>query len=220
MTFNLIYHAGIPGRAEDPTPFAPPVLDHDGLVISQTPNILLYLGARLPKIDLSAAPGAEKGGGNVVAKPMQPDAHTYHVNELALTVLDLVNEVHDTHHPLDITAYYEEQKDAALVRARVFRELRLPKFFAHFESNIKKAGGEFLTNGGPTYADLALFQVYDGLLFAFPCLMAQVTPQYPLISRLYERIKESPRVVAYLKSDRRQPYSMGLFRFYPELDAQ
>lgn len=56
------------------------------------------------------------------------------------------------------------------------------------------------------------------LLFAFPKLMASLSPKYPLTAKLYEEVKASPRIAAYLKSDRRQPYSHGIFRYYPELD--
>ncbi|KAL8292628.1 hypothetical protein RQP46_001240 [Phenoliferia psychrophenolica] len=249
MAYNLIYHAGIPGRAEfarlffeatatpyvdqaitigqsciqpylkkgfpgcpdNPTPLAPPILTHGDVVLSQTGNILLYLAARLPAIDLDAPVDAEPDAKK--AKPTPPsleDPSLYHANELALTVLDFINEVH----------YYEAQKDAALVRTRVFRDLRTPKFFGYFESNIEKTGGDFLTKGGPTYADLALFHAYDGMLFAFPNLMARLKPQYPLVTKLYEKVKAAPRIEAYLNSPRRMPYSHGIFRLYPELDPK
>lgn len=80
-----------PGPADDGdhTPAcAPPLLRRGALVLSQTTNILLYLGPRLglaPPLENS-----DDGGGGL-----------YVVNGLALTALDgLSNEVHDVHHPI------------------------------------------------------------------------------------------------------------------------
>lgn len=71
----------------NPPPLAPPILRHGDLLISQTSNILLYLG---PRLGLVPAEDDEE----------HPDA-LYKVNALALTALDgLSNEVHDTHHPI------------------------------------------------------------------------------------------------------------------------
>src|ERR1700710_551346 len=69
-------------EARSGTPsFAPPFLRAGKLVIGQAANILLYLGSRH-----GLAPKAEAG--------------RLWLNQLQLTVADLVVEVHDTHHPL------------------------------------------------------------------------------------------------------------------------
>jgi len=128
--YELLYHPGIPGRGEfirlaleaagvpytdtanginegysivqkicmntanesadgNPPVFSPPTLrvpsagkDGKALVISQTPNILFYLGEKIGMV-----PEGDEGG-------------KFHVQQLALTALDLNNEVHDTHHPI------------------------------------------------------------------------------------------------------------------------
>lgn len=80
-----------------------------------------------------------------------------------LTILDFANETHDTHHPLASSLYYEDQKEAALERTKDYRENRVPKYFSHFDDVIQASGTGFLTKGGPSYADLALFQVVDGV---------------------------------------------------------
>src|SRR3954465_8547838 len=82
-------------------PFAPPFLKDGDLVISQTANILFYLG---PRLNLAAS----------------VESLRYVANGLQLTVADIVTEAHDTHHPLASGLYYEEQKDAAKVRAHDF----------------------------------------------------------------------------------------------------
>jgi glutathione S-transferase len=81
------------GRGATP-PFAPPFLKAGKLVIGQTANILLYLGARH-----RLAPKAE--------------SQRLWVHQLQLTIADFVAEVHDTHHPLGTTLYYEHQRPAA-----------------------------------------------------------------------------------------------------------
>ena len=70
-------------------PFAPPFLKAGKLTIGQTANILFYLGARH-----GLAPKAEAG--------------RLWLHQLQLTIADLVVEIHDTHHPLGPTLYYEE----------------------------------------------------------------------------------------------------------------
>src|SRR5689334_12638047 len=79
--------------AETP-PFAPPFLKAGKLLIAQTSNILHYLGARQ-----GLAPKTEAGG--------------LWVLQLQLTIADFVKEIHDTHHPIASSLYYEDQKSEA-----------------------------------------------------------------------------------------------------------
>lgn len=60
-----------------PLAFAPPILKHKSHVISQTPNILFYIGDEL-----------NLNGKHYVDK--------FYVNEITLTILDLNDEIHDT----------------------------------------------------------------------------------------------------------------------------
>ncbi|GAA5841968.1 hypothetical protein JCM11251_001429 [Rhodosporidiobolus azoricus] len=212
-----------PGNDKNPHPFAPPVLKHGDIVISQTPNILLYLATHLSSpIDLeSSAGGGEPANKKTKASPASFDeAATWHAHALALTMLDMANEAHDTHHPVAVSQYYEDQKDVALLRAKSFREERFPKFFKNFEGNLQRSSGDFLLSSGPTYADLVLFQLVDGLKYAFPVLLRNARSNYPKIEALYERIKSAPRIKQYLESERRQQYGPGLFRHYEELDEK
>ena len=71
-----------------------------------------------------------------------------------------------------------------------------------------------------TYADLSLFQVVEGLRYAFPRAMARQEKHWPRLIALHDRIAERSRIVAYLKSPRRLPFSVeGVFRHYGELDG-
>lgn len=77
----------------------------------------------------------------------------------------------------------------------------------------------FIVGNGLTYVDLSLFQVMEGLHYAFPNAMKAAEGDYPLLSALRENIAKRPTIAAYLKSDRRLPFSeSGIFRHYPELD--
>jgi len=200
----------------NPPVFSPPALQIPGagkngkpLTISQTPNILIYLAERLGLV------------------PEDDEAGTYHVYQIALTALDLNNEVHDTHHPLAVMKYYEEQKDAALEKAKDVRENRLPKFFSYFERNLKfneaNGGGQskYLVGDRLTFADLVVWQVLDGIMFSFPKEMEARKGEFPqLFGNFYESVRQEGGLKEYLKSERRLPYSEGVFRHYPELDRQ
>jgi glutathione S-transferase len=186
----------------EPAPFAPPVLVAGDLVIAQTANILFFLGARH-----GLAPADEAG--------------RLWVNQLQLTLADLVGEAHDVHHPISGALYYEEQKAAAAERARPFREQRIPKYLGYFEKVLPASGAS--SGGGEdavSYADLSLFQAVRGLQYAFPRTMKQLAPAIPRVLALAERIERRPRIGAYLTSARRIPFNQeGIFRHYPELDA-
>jgi glutathione S-transferase len=62
---------------------------------------------------------------------------------------------------------------------------------------------------------------FSRIHFAFPNEISMISNNYPLIfGTFYPGIKEEKGIKEYLASDRRLPYSMGLFRHYPELDRQ
>ena len=198
------------GEGSNPPALAPPFLRHGDLILSQTPNILLYLGPQLGLVPLQ-----EENPNGI-----------YHVNSLTLTALDgFSNEAHDTHHPIATGAYYEEQKEEAKRKAADYIENRLPKFLGYFERVLKSEaskGGEWLYRGQLTYADLVLFQTIDGVQFAFPKAMSkmQKSKKYDSVFRLVDRVRSRENIKKYLASDRRRKYSMGIYRHYPELDAQ
>jgi glutathione S-transferase len=181
-------------------PFAPPYLVGDGMTIGQVANILLFLG--------------EKHG----LAPKDPAGRLW-VHQVQLTIADLVAEAHDVHHPIATSLYYEDQKKEAARRAKHFREERIPKFLGWFERVLVQEGLWMAGGDKWTYADLSLFQLIDGLRYAFPRRMSTLAGQYPKIMRLYERVAALPELQAYLSSERRLPYSDGIFRHYPELDS-
>jgi len=216
MRYELHYWPSIPGRGEfvrlaledagapyrdvwrestqmpgNPEAFAPPFLKAGNLVIAQTANILLYLGPRL-----GLAPKSE--------------ARQLRLHGQQLTIADWLAEVHDTHHPVAASLYYEDQMPEAKRRAAIFLSERLPKFMRYFE---RAAAERF------SYVHLSLFQMIEGLRYAFPGTMGKLEKKYPKLAGLHDRVARRPRLAAYLSSKRRIPFNQhGIFRHYPELD--
>lgn len=189
-------------HGHDQMPFAPPFLKDGELVISHVANILSYLGPRLGLL-----PDDEKS--RLIA------------NGLQLTITDFIAEVHDTHHPISTGDYYEDQKTEAKARSAAFIRDRIPKFLGYFERilSANSIGDGFVIGNGLTYVDLSLFQVLEGLRYAFPKAMKAVEGDYPRLALLRDSVSKRPGIAAYLKSERRLPFSeSGIFRHYPELD--
>jgi len=240
MTFELFYWPGLQGRGEfvrlafeatgtpyveivqgdapgqgmdgllqtmdDPAcmdpPYAPPFLRVGDELIGQTANILAYLGPLLGLVGES------------------PRARRW-VNQLQLTFADLVAEVHDGHHPIASRLYYSNQRAEARKRTADLIDYRLPKFFGYFErvlANNPHAGG-WLSEDAMSYADLSLFQVIEGLRYAFPRAMSGFAKAFPRCQAVHDAVARESRIVAYLKSPRRIPFNTtGIFRHYKELD--
>jgi glutathione S-transferase len=181
-------------------PFAPPFLKSGTVVVAQTANILLYLGPRLGLV-----PAGEAG--------------RLWVHQLQLTVADFVGEAHDTHHPVGVGLYYEEQKREAMRRSKEFRTQRIPKFLGYFEHVLERNSG-LCVGRKVSYVDLSLFQVIAGLRYAFPRTMRGVERACPRMIELHDRVSELPRIAAYLASPRRIAFNEeGIFRHYEELDG-
>jgi glutathione S-transferase len=184
-------------------PFAPPFLRDGDTIVSHTAVILLYLGGRI-----GLAPTDEDG--------------RLWTHQIQLPITDLVKEVYKSHHPIDEDKWFHEQKDEAIARSAVFRKDRMPKFLGWFERILaaNPAGAQHLVGGAATYADLSLFQLIEGLRFAFPVACERELGRLPRVAALHKAVAERPRLKAYLASERRVPFKeTGIFRRYPELDG-
>ncbi|MCZ4094566.1 glutathione S-transferase [Sinorhizobium psoraleae] len=185
-------------------PFAPPFLKDGDLLISHVANILFYLG---PKLGLAP----------------QDESLRFVANGLQLTITDFVAEIHDTHHPIGVSLYYEDQKPEALRRSSDFLSERLPKFLGYFERVLRQnpRAGTHIVGDRLSYVDLSLFQVVEGLRYAFPKAMRDYEANIPGLIALRDAVAERPNIRSYLASDRRLSFNeAGIFRHYPELDRQ
>lgn len=182
--------AGAPG-------FAPPYLIHEGRKLGQMSAICAYVAQRHGLVPDDAWARAR-------------------ALQLTLSLSDVATEVHDVHHPVSSSLYYEDQKDEAVRAAAAFRDQRLPKWLGYFEACL--ADGEHLL-GAFSYPDLCLFQTVEGLRYAFPRASERVLADTPRVRSLCQRVAERPRIAAYLTSGRRPAFNQdGIFRAYPELD--
>jgi len=189
------------GRRLARPPYAPPFLKAGKTIVAQTANVLLFLGPRL-----KLAPRDEAG--------------RLWAHQLQLTISDLVVEIHDTHHPISSWLYFEEQRPAARRRSKDFWRYRVPKFLGYFERVLKDNGGRFLVGRHLSYVDLSLFQIIEGLRYAFPKRMKRFEKKIPDLIALHDRVAKRPRIAAYLASPRRIPFSQwDIYRYFKELDA-
>jgi glutathione S-transferase len=191
-------------QAPGTPPFAPPVLRVGSLRLAQTALICRHIAG---PADLLPADEYDR----------------LHAEQLMLTVMDVVVEAHDIHHPIGKSLYYEEQQEEALRRAPLFIKERLPKLLGYFERVLAAnaaGGGRVLVGGALSYVDLALFQLVAGLSYALPRAMEALAPRVPRVLALHAAIAARPRIAAYLASPRRVSFNeYGIFRHYPELDA-
>jgi glutathione S-transferase len=189
------------GKGIERPPYAPPFLKAGRQIIGQTPNILLYLGGRL-----GLAPRDAAG--------------KLWTHQLQLTLFDFVNEIHDLHHPLGPTLYYEDQKAESKRRAAEFLASRMPKFLDYFERvlELNRGGRGGLVGTRLTYVDLSMAQVIAGLHYAFPRSTEQALRELPHLAALHDRVFARARIRRYVESGRRLAFNNDdLFRRYPEL---
>ncbi|HEY3236403.1 MAG TPA: glutathione S-transferase [Polyangiaceae bacterium] len=184
-------------------PFAPPILKVGDLTLSQTGTICRFLAERFGLV-----PKDEK-------LRLRADA-------LNLTILDLLTEAHDVHHPLSVALYYEDQKAEARRASSEFTRHRIPKFLDYFERVLKQnaaAKKKYLIGEKLSYVDLSMFQLLSGLTYAFPNAMRRINRAIPELCSLRDRVAKQPNILRYLNSPRRIPFNQeGIFRYYPELD--
>ena len=85
---------------------------------------------------------------------------------------------------------------------------------------LRENGSKFLARRGSAYPDLSLFQIVEGLRYAFPKHMKRFEKKVPGLIALHVRVANRPRIKAYLASKRRIPFSQwGIYRYFKELDG-
>lgn len=176
--------------------FAPPFVRLGGRTIGQVAAILAWLG---PQLGLSP----------------DGDSDRAWLNQIQLTLADLVAEAHDTHHPVDLMAYYDDQKPEAARRAEGFRTARIAKFLTWAETVLTRNphGADGMVGDRLTYADLSLFQVVEGLTYAFPKAAGRVLATTPKVVAVRDRVAAPHRRL----SGQRPPHPLQRGRHLPPL---
>jgi glutathione S-transferase len=196
------------GKDVDRPPYAPPFLKAGRVIVAQTANILMYLAPKLGLVPTS-------------------EANRVWANQLQLGITDFVLEAHDTHHPISNALYYEDQKPESKKRSELFIKNRIPKYLGWYErvlerntASTKGKRGGWLIGAKLSYPDLSVFQMVEGLRYAFPDAMKKAEKDSPRVVELRDKVAERPNIKAYLASPRRIPFNeKGIFRKYPELDS-
>ena len=125
----------------------------------------------------------------------------FFANGLQLTITDFVAEIHDTHHPISGELYYEDQKKPAKARAAAFLDDRLPKFLGYFERVLEEnpAGPQHSVGDWLTTVDLSLFQLGEGLAYAFPSRDGEIFDE---ISRAGGALRKGARAARHRRLSR------------------
>lgn len=180
-------------------PFAPPILQHGELVLSQSSVIARYIAERH-----GLAPSDHRG--------------RFLAEQHFLGWSDVMVEVHDTHHPIALGLHYEDQRDAAKERTRHFLADRLGTWLQHFEHIVTQGGGVHVGET-ITYPDFMARFVLRGIEYAFPRAFSEHRERIPSLLALRDRVEARPQLAAYLASDRAMAFNEhGIFRHYPELE--
>lgn len=183
-------------------PYAPPYIVDGEVVIGQTALILQYL--------------SDKEG--LGSGEMETDLQLL---QLQMDISDLVEEVHSVHHPVASELFYADQMDSAFEKAGYFRAQRIPKHLIHFDNAIAASGGPFCLGQQWSHVDTSLFQVMEGLDYAFPNYMKTMQGSWPHLEGLQGAVPEIESLAEYLASEQRLDFNEnGIFRHYDELDEQ
>jgi glutathione S-transferase len=71
-----------------------------------------------------------------------------------------------------------------------------------------------------SYGDLSIFQLIEGMRYAFPKGMKRIERKVPGLVEIRDRVAKRPGIKAYLESPRRIAFNeSGIFRCYAELDG-
>jgi len=190
------------GKEGGALPFAPPFVRVGRTVVSQTANVLAFLAPRLGLVPRDEALRAE-------------------ASQIQLTIADFVGEIHDTHHPIAGSLYYEDQKKEAKRRARDFvkAHAEIPGLARGRARAQPAERGAVARRARPRLRRPLRVPGDRGLRYAFPNAMARLERRLPRLIALRDRVAARPRIAAYLASKRRLPLNqLGIFRRYPELD--
>ena len=142
--------------------------------------------------------------------------------QLQLTVTDMVAEVHNVHHPvaLDGLLRRPETRGGALADGIPRKaHAQVPRLFRRAAGAIDGDWRRGQRNGRRC-RHLACSSWSRGCATCSPSGWRRSRAIIPALIALHDRVAALPGIAAYLKSDRRIAFNEdGIFRHYPELDA-
>jgi glutathione S-transferase len=95
----------------------------------------------------------------------------------------------------------------------------VPTILNYFGQILERNGSCVLGGKAVFYVDLSLFQMIEGLRYAFPHAMSKSERKHRRMVALRDRVAARPPLAAYLASERRLSFNQeGIFRHYAELD--
>ncbi len=140
---------------------------------------------------------------------------------MQLTIADFVAEIHDTHHPIGNSLYYEEQKREAKRRSEDFRRSVAEVRRVLRARPATQPGARPGTRG--LAADLCGSVVGAGDRGLALCLSvghSKGAALYNGLRTLHDRVFAQPRIKRYVESKRRLAFNNDdIFRRYPALDG-
>ena len=95
----------------------------------------------------------------------------------------------------------------------------MPKYLGYFERLLEDNGGAYVTGRRLTYVDLSLFQIVDGLRYAFPKRMKAFERRYRAWSTCTTASPRGRTSRPISPATAASPSTTdGIFRHYKELD--
>ena len=159
------------------TPFAPPFLRDGEIVVSHVANILHYLG---PKLGL-----APQGRGRSHFRP-RPSAHDHRFRRPRFTTRIIRSR------PTSISRTRRRRPRRA---PQPSFSTACPKYFGYFERVLSDnpAGPAHSVGDKLTTVDLSLFQVWEGMAYAFPHAFADAGKLYPALAALTKSVARTEK---------------------------
>ena len=167
---------------------APPAVRFNDVVVAQTPVAAKFL--------------AVKFGLYPAAEPPEIQARA---EQIVATIHEYIAEGRMAFHPVKNTMSYHQQVEAAKPYVDAFKADRLPRYMAHFERLFLAAPGPFFLGDTLTYVDLQALVMLQVTKSQWP----DAWPNLPIpnLTDLLARLEARPRIAAYLRSPRRNPFA-------------
>lgn len=179
-------------REENPFFKAVPVLKHKGFAISQTAEICRY---------------AAKHSGNGSVWPSD-EKEQYQCGEILLGILDAMQEGQTAYHAIKLNAHYHDQKKETQPFIDTYYAERVPGWVEFFERRLKlNKGSEYFVGKNLTYADLAVFFMFEGFDAVDDMkdywVKMRAAGKMEALDAFCQRIRERPKIKKWVEEGRK-----------------